>query len=54
MEVSGRCLCRVEGRGNATITDVVYSSKTTSEEEKPSDFKEKYERLKVRIQQGRR
>ena len=41
-------LSRVEGRGEATITDVVYSSKTTAEDEKPaSDSKERYESLKV-------
>ena len=42
---------RVEGRGSAVITDVIYSSETSSEEEKPSSqTKEKYESIKV-IQQ---
>ena len=43
------CLCfRVEGRGGAVITDVIYSSETSSEEEKPSSqTKEKYESIKV-------
>jgi hypothetical protein len=39
---------RVEGRGSAVITDVIYSSETSSEEEKPSSqTKEKYEGIKV-------
>ena len=44
------CLLRVEGRGSAVITDVIYSGETTysSGEEKPSSqTKEKYESLKV-------
>ena len=42
------CSYRVEGRGKAVITDVIYSSETSSEEEKPSsESKEKYEALKV-------
>ena len=44
------CLLRVEGRGSAVITDVIYSSETSSEEEKPSSqTKEKYETMKVVI-----
>ena len=39
---------RVEGRGSAVITDVIYSSETSSEEEKPSSqTKEKYESIMV-------
>ena len=39
---------RVEGRGSAVITDVIYSSETSSKEEKPSSqTKEKYEGIKV-------
>ena len=38
-------LHRVEGRGKATITDVVYTSKTSSEDEKPPT--ESKDRLKV-------
>ena len=41
---------RVEGRGSAVITDVIYSSETSSEEEKPSSqTKEKYESIKVQM-----
>ena len=41
---------RVEGRGSAVITDVIYSSETSSEEEKPSSqTKEKYESIKVQL-----
>ena len=44
------CLFRVEGRGNVVITDVIYSSETSSEEEKPSSqTKEKYESIKVNM-----
>ena len=52
-----QCMCsklcyvlsfRVEGRGSAVITDVIYSSETSSEEEKSSSqTKEKYEGIKV-------
>ena len=46
--LSDLSLYRVEGRGKAVITDVIYSSETSSEEEKPSsESKEKYEALKV-------
>ena len=39
---------RVEGTGNAVITDVIYSSKTISEEEQTATgSKEEYERMKV-------
>ena len=42
------CVLRVEGHGGAVITDVIYSSETRSEEEKPSSqTKEKYESIKV-------
>ena len=40
--------CRVEGQGKAVITDVIYSSETTSEEQQPaSGTKEEYATLKV-------
>lgn len=40
---------RVEARGNVSITDVIYSSKTNSEQEQLSSpgSREEYERLKV-------
>ena len=39
---------RVEGKGAATITDVIYSSKErTEKEEAPSGSKEQYQAVKV-------
>ena len=44
-----RKMCiRVEGCDKAVITDVIYSSETSSEEEKPaSEIKEKYDSIQV-------
>ena len=39
-------LYRVEGKGKAVITDVIYSNKTTEEIQNPGS-KEEYEALKV-------
>ena len=39
---------RVEGHGKAVITDVIYTSETSSEEKKTSlETKEKYDSIKV-------
>ena len=46
--IFGICLSRVEGEGKAVITDVIYSSKTTSEVKQSSPgSKEEYEAMKV-------
>ena len=42
------CISRVEGKGKAVITDVIYSSKSTEEVQNPGS-KEEYEALKVRV-----
>ncbi len=40
--------CRVEGKGSAVITDVIYSSKKIDEEQQSSPgTKEEYEAVKV-------
>ena len=38
---------RVEGHGKAVITDVIYTSETSSEENTSSETKEKYDSIKV-------
>ena len=51
LAVSECCCPRVEGRGKAVISDVVYSSKTTPEEDHPSPGSmEDYEALQVGLQ----
>ena len=43
------CVCRVEGKGSAVITDVIYSSKTTTDDkvQTTAGSKEEYEAVKV-------